>query len=180
MGDKIKVPEGIEDGRYGQLCMMEPAPEDAPGFVLAQFMCRMVPPQHPAWDTYAISLIHLREHEGSPPPQKEYPEAEYEISLYAMDGEKRPIPWSRDTWRFLTPANVIMQFDGLPEEEAITICYLAARALINGMLPAEPSGIMGGREIWINSLRMTLEHSKHGGHPPKIPIKERQGITPSA
>lgn len=77
-------------GRYGTASRVTPAPE-----TIAQQACLAVwflhlPKVHPFWFHYVLGIIHLRPIAGAKDAKKDYPEAEYELMLYALDPKRPP------------------------------------------------------------------------------------------
>lgn len=126
-------------------------------------------PQHPFWSDYSLAVVHLREIPGTDPPQLRYPEAEYELMLLALDpGPPRPSPDDHSTLKPLTPQNVVVQFDlGGDDASAKEVLRLAVKAVLDGVLLAETSGMRGAAEAWEKSITATAEHYSPGSHPTK-------------
>lgn len=120
---------------------------------LAQWQLRM-PGAHPFWHSYLLSIVHLRPIAGSPPAALRYPEAAYEVSLYALDPQP---PHS-----ILTPANIVEQFHGLTDEQIPDLARLVAGALVSGAILAEPQGIWGAKEMNRQALDTLLAQVRGG------------------
>lgn len=123
-------------------------------------------PYHPFWSWWYLGLIHLRDIPGVPPPQKTYPEAEYELMCLSLNPDPkdgRPSIPDLDKIEegdvenglpgFLTPADWIVQFHGVTDEQAIEVCDLAARAIANGM-----SCDVDYRSWWNQAIPNTVKH----------------------
>lgn len=119
-------------------------------------------PYHPFWKWWMISVVHLRPLDGVPPAKKHYPEAEYEFMIMSIDPEKpepdpdKPFP--QDVG-YLTPADCVVQFDGVTDEQAAEVCEAAAKTIANGM-----SCDSDFRSWWEGSIRSTVQHYKEGKH----------------
>lgn len=120
-----------------------------------------VPGAHPFWSWWAIHLIHLRELEGFPPAKKQYPEAEYEFLITAINPEQCPEP-DPDIpgYPFLEPVDVCEHFHGIIDADAIRICRLAVRAIVDGHLSPDQDF----RPAWKNTIQTTVSHYRQGKH----------------
>lgn len=101
-------------------------------------MCRWVfkaPEAHPLWEGYLLSLCHLRHIDGMSPPIKKFPEAEFEIVVYALS-PAFPFPDTTSAGTFdphvMRPANLVYQFAGVSDDQAITIVELLVRSFVAG------------------------------------------------
>ena len=123
-----------------------------------------VPGAHPVWHSYALGVIHLRDIPGVRPAHKQYPEAEHELLLLALDPEK-PLPDPDDVANFkpayLTPLNLVEQFHGVTDEQAVEIAEWLGRSFIDGL--ANPDTDYRTQTQLL--LRKTVEHIALGGHP---------------
>lgn len=151
-------------GRYGTAESVIPAPE-----TIAQQACLAVwflhlPKVHPFWFHYVLSIIHLRPIAGAKDAKKDYPKAEYELMLYALDPAPNPRADKKATWRFLQPINMRLQFHGIDDAGIAELARLVAYGLVNGHLIAEPQGIHGAYDHWRQSIAQTIEHISTGGH----------------
>jgi hypothetical protein len=122
------------------------------------------PGQSPAWSHYLLSVAHLRPMPGVDPPAKQFPEAEHEILLVALDPAIGPRADDQETWHHLIPANAAVQFGGATDEEAVRVLDLAAKAVCDGVLPAEPAFPRRGQEVWKRAIQETAAHVVFGGH----------------
>lgn len=116
-----------------------------------------LPGQHPFWSRYLLSVVHLRDLPGFKPAFKRTPDAEHEITLFALDPAVTPDPDNPATIKVLTPVNYAEQFSGLTDEKAGLLCAQLALAFIAGQLLAEPSGISGARELFSKRLTREIE-----------------------
>lgn len=127
---------------------------------------------HPFWSWWYIAVIHLRDIPNAPPANKQYPEAEYEFMILSLD----PRPEARNGGKvdvdkieqgdiegglpgFLSPPDVVFQFHGVTDEQAIKVGEAAIRAIVNGH-----SCDSDFREWWKVSLSKTVEHFVLGVH----------------
>lgn len=150
-------------GPYGTAERVTGAPANAAQTGTLAAWLLHVPGASPAWSHYLLCVVHLRPIPGTPPAKKQYPEAAYELLLYALDPSKHPRADDAQTLYPLHPLNVVEQFDGVIDAQAIDIVESCAHAILAGTLPVEPEGI-GGRALWRASLALTVEHAATGGH----------------
>lgn len=121
-----------------------------------------IPAAHPHWPRYMLSCIHLRPVEGQPPAKLQYPGATHEVMLVALNPEHNPNPDNRQSWQILTPVNAAVQFTSASDDDAAVLLDLVAQALVDGILPAEPSDFIGGSDYWITTVRRTAAHRTGG------------------
>lgn len=111
--------------------------------------------EHAFWSNYLLSICHLKDVEGTEPAIKHYPEAEYELLVMALDPESKPD--DANTWKYLTPPNVVVQFHGCDEEGAKKVGEKIVEQIKDGALFMEPSGISGAREQWKGYVQHEVE-----------------------
>jgi hypothetical protein len=122
------------------------------------------PEAHPLWSWHAIMAVALRDVEGLAPANKSYPEAEFEIMIFALNPE-RPLPDPR-VWpepgdlSVLEPEDVAVQFDGVTDAQAAEILELCARACTAGYLVPDSDY----RTAWKDSIAATVSHYAEGRH----------------
>ncbi len=128
-------------------------------------------PYHPFWSWWMLAVVHLRDIPGILPPEKSYPEAEYELMILSLDPGTANIRKQPDIDLieagnldegmpgFLTPPDVVFQFHKVTEEQAIKIAEYAVQAIVNGR-----SCDSDFREWWKVSLSKTVEHIVLGVH----------------
>lgn len=105
------------------------------------------PGQSPAWDHYLLMLVHLRDLPGQTRrASRQFPEAEHQMTLFALGRKGHPVKDDYATWWPLFPANGELQFGGATDEQALTALDVLAYAICNGSLPAEPAHPRPGRE----------------------------------
>jgi hypothetical protein len=132
------------------------------------------PGQSPAWEHYVLAVVHLRAEPGLPPPVVTLPGATHEVILYACDPRPqvgRMLRGGRVTsvdprsWRPLHPLNVVEQVHLPSDDAAAELVDLAARAVVDGRLWAEPP-LSGQREPWHTTLIKTSAHLRGEEHAP--------------
>lgn len=155
-------------GPHGSAWRINAQPRDTDQTAcLAQWLVH-VPDAHPFWPYYAVSVVHLRPIPGVREAHLDYPDAEYELMVIACDPTYHPSIEKADAGElhWLTPLNVREQFHGLTDAQAAQIAEGAAKAIITGLLPAEPDDSPGAREAWHDTIQATVEHHHdptHGG-----------------
>jgi hypothetical protein len=121
------------------------------------------PGQSPGWDRYLLSVIHLRPIPRARPAAILVPGATHEVILFALDPIRRPQPTRPHSWKPLLPINVMEQVQ-LPDDDAArTLLRGAARAVMDGLLPAEPA-LSGAVEPWRTSMIRTAAHLRGEEH----------------
>ena len=119
-------------------------------------------PYHPFWNWWMVAVVHLREVEGTPPPKKQYPDAEYEFMILSIDPEHnqpdpdKPFP---QEIRYLDPPDCVVQFHGVTDEQAASICRDAVRVIAAGQ-----SCDSDFRGWWTGAIKKTVEHYQEGRH----------------
>lgn len=96
---------------------------------------------HPAWDTYALAVVHLRDVEGIAAAKRQSPEMTHEVQILALHPD-----WNGDPYalQMLMPPNVIEQGKFENDEHAIT--WLKDR--VDQILKAELSPDSDYRKAW--------------------------------
>jgi hypothetical protein len=123
------------------------------------------PNAHAFWSWWLVSVIHLRPVEGQPPAVLRYPEAQYEFSTIAIEPPER-VPHNKlarpeAPFKLMMPMDVEVQFHGVTDEQAGTVCALSVRSMVQGV--AYPDSDY--RSAWEHLIRGTVEHLKAGKHP---------------
>jgi hypothetical protein len=120
---------------------------------------------HPFWDHWIVTVVHLRDIDGAPPANLQYPEAEYELLIVALNPEASPenidpddlpapLPW-------LSPIDAAIQFDcGGMDQAAIKIARLAIESMTRG----EASPDTDYRGHWEAVIKKTAQHYREGRH----------------
>lgn len=121
------------------------------------------PGQSPAWRHYLLSVVHLRPVDDLPPAAVTVPGATHELIVCALDPMANPRPLLPGSWVRLTPTNVVEQVQLPDDETASVLADLAARAVVDGTLPAEPP-LAGAREPWRTALIKTSAHLRGEPH----------------
>lgn len=124
-----------------------------------------------AWDSYLLGLVTLADVEGAPPPERRYPDAEYEILVVGLHPDAAPVPDNPATWHPMTPVEYAGQWHGTSTEDACAIAEGFALACVQGTLPACSSILHEGRmrtiqnivDLWDAALASTVEHFRTGG-----------------
>ena len=123
---------------------------------------------HPAWTRWLVGLVHLRPIEGVRPAAKHFPSATHEFHIvslnpehYANHAEKLAGRFSEDEpWGFLTPIDVVEQFEVSADAIARQILDLAVRAILDGH--ASPD--QDYRTLWQRLIADTAKHYRDGRH----------------
>jgi hypothetical protein len=115
------------------------------------------PGQSPAWEHYMLQLCHLREMPGVRAASKQFPEAEHQVILLALDPKGRPDPDEPESWWPLTPYNALVQFGGAPSDEAaVSALYAVMEAIVNGQMMAEPPDHGWGRSALEKQIQQLI------------------------
>lgn len=120
------------------------------------------PTAHPVWDTWLLSVLTLADTPGYPPANRQYPEAEFELLVMALDPEK-PAPdihSANPKIMPLQPIDICEHFHGVTEEQAKEIATLAIGAIVDGSL--SPDQDFGA--AWKQTMKNTLDHYRGGLH----------------
>jgi hypothetical protein len=123
------------------------------------------PGQSPAWSEYLLSVIHLRDIPGTPPAHQQWPGATHEVLLTALHPDAHPSPGDPGSWVPLTPVNVCQQIEVPSDDDARDLLRLAAQAVVDGRLPAEPP-LAGQVEPWRTVLLKSAAHARGEEHAP--------------
>ena len=134
-------------GPVGTAERLDPALNNKPTTTLETWFLHL-PPAHPIWPRYLLSVIHLRPAPGFGPAKLKYPEATHELMVVALDPDKNPQPNQPETWNHLTPVNYVSQFHGLSDAGAAGMARMAAEHVVQGQLWVETSDIAGARGQW--------------------------------
>lgn len=157
-------PCGRANNVLQQLIDREPdKPHGAVGFWFVH-----APRQTPLWHHYVLACVHLRPMGDLPDPNITEAGATHEFHLFALDPDPEPSVEDPSTWSRLLPANFIGQYviAGDPkhaDQVAAEVCALAAEAITDGRLWAEPP-LSGQTEPWHTALQTTISHYRDG-HP---------------
>lgn len=86
------------------------------------------PDAHPIWSTYALFIVHLRGEVNDEAPHLEFPDSSHELMCVALDPSK-PVKISPIEIHPLIPPNIIHQFRGLTDEQALLVFSSFVRQL---------------------------------------------------
>jgi hypothetical protein len=163
-------------GNFGkaELWVADPSRPDAAAAIATWLLTH--PQGHPLWSQYLLGGVTLRELEGFPPPQKQFPEATHEIFVVALDPSRGPYTvetlnrfGGADPLPYMIPINIAHQFAG-SDEDCRKLTAAAAYGVTGGMLwPETSDSPMRIRADWEAGLNLTLEHIKTGGHDADTP-----------
>ena len=123
---------------------------------------------HPFWDTWVITMGHLRDVEGLDDAVKDSPEFTHEFMIFALDPKdpKKYFEYDPDNLPFpipfLRPIDVCVQFQCENDAEASSICDVAVKVMVAGK--ASPDSDF--RSFWKQLIPAT---AKCGKHPEKKP-----------
>lgn len=98
------------------------------------------PQSHPIWPYKQVCLAHLRPIPGFPDAYKHYPEAEYELTVLAINPETHPEPDpDKDPFTLLLPAEAGVQFHVSSDVDARRICEVSVECVVDGQLVPDES-----------------------------------------
>jgi hypothetical protein len=119
---------------------------------------------HPFWSWWSVGCLHLRPIAGVKPAYKRYPEAEFEFLILSIDPDWTPTDDSETLAKtglpFLTPPDVIEQFRGVSDRDAIRITEAAVRAICAGRMSPDQDY----RSVWKSLIANTVAHFRAGAH----------------
>lgn len=153
-------------GAFGNAWLCQP-PKQGPKDWTANVRQYQVnrPGAHPFWSWWVVSCSSLRDIPGVAPAKKHYPEAEHEFVIIALNPDQ-PVPDPDEQangrrYQFLTPIDVVHQFNGLDDAQCGELVDLAVRMIVErGMSPDQDY-----RHLWKELIANTVEHLATGGHP---------------
>ena len=118
---------------------------------------------HPFWEHWYVALIHLRDLPGVDPAKKRYPEAEYEFIIASISPEEapEPDPDQKGSYPLMTPIDVVEQFHGVSDRDAIRIAQAGIQAMMQGRISPDQDF----RSMWHGLIWNTIDHFKQGKHP---------------
>jgi hypothetical protein len=129
------------------------------------------PGQSPAWDQYAMWCITLAPVVGLDDAVIDVLGATHQLIVVALDPHTT---WTAEQCgelartdggiAMLRPGNVSLQFAAASDDQATELAHLCARAVVDGLLPAEPMLAGGGNAQWHPVVAQTLQHLQTGGH----------------
>jgi len=116
------------------------------------------PGAHTFWSWWGLSIVHLRDLPGMQPAVKLYPQAEYELIVYAIDPLKVPHPDpDKPPFAMLTPLDVQEQFHGLSDTQVQEMGAVFAQAVALGHISPDQDF----RRMWRVFIRDEVK--KRGG-----------------
>jgi hypothetical protein len=129
-----------------------------------------IPSAHPLWPSYWLTGVHLRDVPGQDkPPHKQFQNASHELLLVALNPECGPytqenmVDKIKAGGHWLTPVNMVQQTEDLTDEQFNTLLLDVLKALLYGLLPAEPDDYIGSHDRWAECVRQTALHVKTQG-----------------
>lgn len=149
-------------------------PDDA---CVAWWIVHAAPAQHPAWEWYFLSAVHLRTLSSQTRPAVlHFPAATHELLVLACDPDHAP-PKPGEI-KYLNPPNVCVQFACVEDANVGQVVSDIAAAIVDGGLHLEgPGGDVTSAlgldnalarhrsSLWRTVIDATLEHIVTGGHP---------------
>jgi hypothetical protein len=124
-----------------------------------------VPGAHPFWEYWLVTIVHLRDIPGqSKPATKKYPEAEFEFGIHSIDPAIVPEPDpdnALEGYPLLNPPDVIEQFHGISDRDALRVAEGGISAMIHGRISPDQDF----RPMWNRLITGTVEHFRSGAHP---------------
>lgn len=112
------------------------------------------PEAHPMWHDYMLSLVHLRPVEGMPAPSLQNQNSSHELICYALNPDANNQPTNFDSFKVLTPMNLVFQFEGLTDDQAKEAFALYLTALSTGTMSPDTD--------YRNAQRATLRAIQEG------------------
>lgn len=158
--EALRAPDSVGQSGKAWRCTLKPEHEKIGNLVTWLIY---VPHVHAFWSFWMLSVAHLRELPGMPPPNLAAPGMQYELSAMAIDPRSIPHPDTPELFRVMTPQDVCEQFAGCDDAQAIRLAELCARACTDGMLCPDSDF----RSQWAPTVVRTLEHMIAGSHGPQ-------------
>lgn len=147
------------EGPKGRAWVLPPVPTSPMllGAILAE-----VPAAHPFWSWYLFAVVDLRPRDGIPPAVLKYPEAEFELTVHALDPGPPDTPrrvydpaaGCPPTSSFLSPTNVVEQFHGVGTEGAPWVLGRLVRGVVRGVLSPDSDW----RRVWTSAVARQVDH----------------------
>lgn len=117
------------------------------------------PRVHPYWHWWVVQVLDVRKEIAA----RLYAKAEYGIIIYAVDPYSCPEPdveAPEKGYPDLVPWDIVENFHGLTEAQAVHLCATAVRGIVSGLLtPDEDQAAQ-----WKKSIAMMVETMKTGAH----------------
>lgn len=156
----MREPDFSHENRRAWKCT---APATAPAHA-AHLVTYLVnfPGAHPWWEYWGVTVVHLRDILGAPAAKKSYPDAGYEFGIWTIDPRKHPAPVDPDAgaWALLSPADSIVQFHGIDDEQATELGLLSVKLMVERAYSPDSDF----RSFWKEAIWGTVEHMTIG-HP---------------
>ena len=89
------------------------------------------PAAHPLWAYHLLNVTSLRDIVGVPKAKKHYPEAEYELSVFAINPDSKHDP-EKPPYDLLVPYYVCEQFHCVPIDKERELCVISSRSSVDG------------------------------------------------
>lgn len=135
------------------------APEVIEGdpFALGMWIIH-APWAHSMWGYFAASLIHLRDVEGHPPANMQFPEATHELVIMALDPSHYPP--DEDELHYLTPPNIAQQFTADNDAAALETIELLMQKVAEKRISPDEDFRSAWRHVLLDHTREELkEHA---------------------
>lgn len=145
-------------GMAWELDLRSPVKPDHYAAVYAALL--YAPMAHAFWNYHLLNVTSLRDIVGVAPAKKHYLEAEYEISIFAINPEvSLPEPEAGVGYDLLQPYDVIRQFDGINAEQALELGKTVMKACCDGFVIPDSDF----RSRFNQVIDQTVEHLRTGG-----------------
>ena len=115
-------------------------------------------PFHPAWNQWVLTMIHLRDIPGVKPATIKREGATHEVVIMSVD-PKHPVTEAiaqAGMCKYLTPPDLMHQFECPDDATADRIAMLMARAVVDQI--ASPDSDFAGR--WPQIIENTIAHER--------------------
>lgn len=115
------------------------------------------PHAHAFWSYYAMSVVHLRPIPGVKPAHRVHDDVTHELLVLALDpGYAPPDPMDWRDMHYLTPADVVEQFQ-VPDDTAATrLLEAAVRTCCRGVVSPDQDY----RSWWRGAIAKTAAHER--------------------
>ena len=117
---------------------------------------------HKFWDTWIVSMIHLRDIPGMPPATLTKPNHTHEFLIMALDpgkDTKNFFNYDPDDFKanYLEPIDCCVQFECPTDVEALDLCDVAVQAIVNGQMSPDSDYA----SVWARMIPGTIACNKH-------------------
>lgn len=150
-------------GGHGRAWQMNPQPPTLlPHATVAAWLLEC-PDSHPWWSWYVATAVHLRDLDGVRKAEIRLPGATHELIVVAV--VPGPIPGLDEAFgdngsQYLSPPDQTHQFEVPNDESAVALLRACVQACLVGLLVPDQDY----RRAWEDSVRLTAEHLRTGGH----------------